>query len=71
MDVAAEIERLTAEQEKYTAMIERVDRQLANQQFITRAPREKVEAERQKRLDYQKLLTSTQERLRDLSTQQH
>lgn len=71
VDVAAEIERLTAEQEKYTAMIERVDRQLANQQFITRAPREKVEAERQKRLDYQKLLTSTQERLRDLSTQQH
>jgi len=66
VDVAAEIERLTAEREKYLALIERVDKQLANEQFVSKAPKEKVDEQRQKREDYQKLLSATEERLNAL-----
>ncbi len=66
VDIEAEINRLTAEKEKYQALIERVDKQLANEQFVSKAPPEKVEAERQKRDNYLKLLSSTEERLKEL-----
>lgn len=66
VDIAAEIERLTTEQAKYQALIERVERQLANEQFIAKAPADKVAAERQKLADFQRLLASTQDRLNEL-----
>ena len=63
VDVAAEIERLTAEKTKYQELIERVDRQLSNEQFVAKAPQAKVDEQRQKKADYQKLLVATEERL--------
>jgi len=63
VDVAAEVERLNAEKAKYQEMIERVERQLANEQFVAKAPKEKVDEQRQKLVDYQKLLAATDERL--------
>ena len=63
VDVAAEVERLTTEKTKYTEMIERIDKQLANEQFVTKAPPAKVEEQRQKRADYMKLLSATEDRL--------
>ena len=63
VDVAAEIDRLTAEEAKYRDMIARIDAQLANEQFVTKAPPAKVAEQRQKRADYLKLLTATQEHL--------
>jgi len=63
VDVVAEVERLTAEKEKYQAFLERVEKQLANEQFISKAPKEKVDEQRQKLADYQKLLAATEERL--------
>ena len=63
VDVAAEIDRLTAEKTKYQELIARVDRQLSNEQFVAKAPKEKVDEQRQKRDDYLKLLAATEERL--------
>ncbi|MBQ7413104.1 MAG: valine--tRNA ligase [Alphaproteobacteria bacterium] len=67
VDVAAEIERLTAEKAKYQELIDRVDRQLSNEQFVAKAPKAKVDEQRQKRADYQKLLAATEERLAALN----
>ena len=63
VDVAAEVERLNTEKTKYQEMIERVEKQLANEQFVAKAPAAKVAEQRQKLADYQKLLAATEERL--------
>ncbi|MFO1154972.1 MAG: valine--tRNA ligase [Rhodospirillales bacterium] len=51
IDIDAERGRLTREIGKLTAEIERVEKKLANQGFLAKAPAEVVEAERDKRND--------------------
>lgn len=67
VDVEAEIKRLEAEKEKYEGLIARVDAQLANAQFLAKAPAAKIEGERQKRADYAKLLASVESRIKELA----
>jgi len=69
VDIEAEISRLTAEREKYEGLIERVEAKLSNENFVTRAPKDTVEGERQKKANYEQLLNSVNQRLNDLSVQ--
>jgi valyl-tRNA synthetase len=60
VDTAAECDRLGKEQ---IELIERLQKQLGNEQFVTRAKPEVVERERAKLADYQASLTQIQERM--------
>ena len=63
VDVKAEIERLSAEKEKYESLIERTKAQLANEQFVAKAPAEKVAEVKEKQANYETMLASINERL--------
>ncbi len=69
VDIDAEIKRLEQEKEKYENLIARVDAQLSNENFISRAPKDKVEAERTKKANYEQLLSSVLTRLEELKKQ--
>ena len=51
IDFAQERERITREREKFAKELEKVEAQLANPQFVERAPAEKVEELRQRAAD--------------------
>jgi len=63
VDIEAEIKRLEAEKEKYEGLIARVDAQLANENFVAKAPADKVEEQRAKKANYETLLAGVNERL--------
>lgn len=69
VDVEAEVKRLTAEKEKYESLIARVDAQLSNENFLAKAPADKVQGEREKKANYETLLNSVNERLAALHPQ--
>ena len=69
VDVEAEIKRLTAEKEKYESLIARVDAQLSNENFLAKAPADKIQGEREKKANYETLLNSVNERLAALNPQ--
>lgn len=66
VDIEAEIKRLSAEKEKYEGLIARVDAQLKNENFLAKAPKDKIEGEREKKANYEKLLASVETRLAEL-----
>ena len=66
VDVAAEIERLTAEQKKLMAEVQRGQSKLANANFTEKAPAHLVAAERQKLADYQEKLATLTKQLAQL-----
>jgi valyl-tRNA synthetase len=66
VDIKAEIERLSAEKEKYEGLIARTKAQLANEQFVAKAPADKVAEVKEKQKSYETMLTSINERLNAL-----
>ena len=68
IDVAAERERLNKEIEYNQGFIVKLEGKLANDNFVSRAPENVVEAERQKLAETQGKLKSLSEQLEKLST---
>lgn len=67
VDLAEEQARLESERDKLLAEVDRVDRKLANAQFVAKAPESVVAAERAKADDYRQKLQTVLERLQDVS----
>lgn len=66
IDIEQEIERLQKEAEKYQAEVERVQKKLANQGFVAKAPAHVVEEERAKEKDYIEKRDKVLARLKEL-----
>ena len=66
VDISAEIERLEKERLTYQNEINRVVKMLSNEGFVAKAPAEKIEAERAKKVKYEELLAKTEERINSL-----
>ena len=60
VDKEKEKARLTKEKEHLTGEIERIDKKLSNEGFISKAPAKVVEDERAKRENYVKLLENVE-----------
>ncbi|QSO53288.1 valine--tRNA ligase [Alicyclobacillus curvatus] len=67
VDLGAERERLSKERERLHAEVERATKKLANEQFVSKAPLDVVESERQKAAEYRQRLLSVEERIAALS----
>lgn len=67
VDISKEIERLTKEKERLAKELARVDGMLGNQRFVSKAPEEKIEQEKEKREKYAQMMAQVQERLAQLS----
>jgi len=67
IDMSGERERLAAEISKTEGEITRIEKKLANENFVARAPEAVVAIERAKLADYREKLTKTQEILTRLS----
>ena len=63
VDFNAEVERLEKERDKLQKEIERVDKKLSNEGFISKAPQSVVDEEKDKRIKYQEMLEKVTERL--------
>lgn len=66
IDFDKEIERLEKELDKWTKEVERVQKKLANEGFVNKAPEAIVEEERNKEKDYLDKQTKVRERLAEL-----
>lgn len=69
VDIKQEIERLQKEENRLIAEIDRVNSMLNNKNFTEKAPKAKIEAERDKLLKYTPMLEKVRERLEQLNTQ--
>ncbi|WP_026961137.1 valine--tRNA ligase [Alicyclobacillus herbarius] len=68
VDLDVERDRLTRERQRLLAEVERVERKLANPQFVEKAPEHVVKAEREKEEEYRAKLAAVEERLNRLAT---
>ncbi|GAB4073284.1 valine--tRNA ligase [Barrientosiimonas marina] len=66
IDINQEIARLDKELTKWTNEVERVQKKLANEGFVNKAPQQVVDSERQKEQDYLEKQAKVQERLEEL-----
>ena len=66
VNIDEEIKRLEKEQLTYQNEINRVDRMLANEGFIAKAPASKIEEEKAKKAKYEELLEKTTEQIEKL-----
>ncbi len=66
IDFAQEIERLEKEDNKLKKEIARAEGMLGNEKFVSKAPKAKVEEEREKLEKYRQMLAQVQERLAGL-----
>ncbi|MFC4618154.1 valine--tRNA ligase [Camelliibacillus cellulosilyticus] len=66
INIEEEIERLRADEKKWEAEVSRVQKKLANESFVNKAPAAVVEAERQKEQDYLEKRAKVQERIKEL-----
>lgn len=66
IDIEQEIQRLEKELKKLNAEVDRVEKKLANQNFIAKAPEKIVEEERNKKKDYLEKREKVQTRLAEL-----
>ena len=66
IDKEKEIARLDAEIAKLRSEIERVDKMLSNPGFVSKAPAEKVNAEKEKKEKNIRLLSETEKALEDI-----
>ena len=66
VDIEKEKERLTKEKERLLAELKRSDSMLNNERFLSKAPAEKVAAEKEKREKYQKMYDDLLSRLEKL-----
>ena len=67
VDIKAEIERLTKEKERLTGELRRVNGMLSNEKFISKAPKAKIDEEKEKLAKYTQLMQQVEERLASLS----
>ena len=67
VDKTAEIERLTREKKRLEGEVMRVEKKLANQGFVSKAPAAVVEEERAKGIKYQEMLDTVTARLAALT----
>ncbi len=63
VDIKKEIERLNKERDKMLKEIERVDKKLSNQGFISKAPESVIEEEKAKGVKYKETLKQIEDRL--------
>jgi valyl-tRNA synthetase len=68
IDMAAESARLKKEITKTEGEISRIDAKLSNQQFVSKAPEEVIEEQREKRAEWESLRTKLAEALKILSS---
>lgn len=66
VDIEKEIERLKKEQKKLGGEIKRCEGMLGNERFLSKAPAEKVEEEKEKLSKYRQMLDKVEERLDQL-----
>ena len=63
VDTAKERERLQSEKDRLLAELRRSEGMLSNEKFLSKAPAAKVEEEKQKKVKYEEMLRSVEERL--------
>ena len=68
VDLNKEIERLSKEKEKLEGELKRVKGKLSNKGFVDKAPKEVVEAEKEKEIKYQQMMDNVLERLKSLQS---
>ena len=66
VDFEEELRRLTKEKERLEGEVERVDKKLSNEGFVAKAPEKVVQAEREKKVQYQEMLAKVEEQLADV-----
>ncbi len=66
VDIAKERERLIKEKDRLTKELERSEKMLSNEKFISKAPADKVQEEKDKQEKYRKLMADVEERLKSL-----
>jgi valyl-tRNA synthetase len=66
IDITKEIERLNKERLRLEDEINRVDKKLANEGFVSKAPKDIIDEEKQKKIKYTQMLESVRERLKIL-----
>ncbi len=66
VDVEKELERLNKEKAKLQGEIERVEKKLANERFVSKAPAEVVEEEKTKGEKYREMYNSVLESIEKL-----
>ena len=67
IDIAKEIERLTAEKQNLENEINRISSKLSNENFVSKAPKAVVDGERAKLEKYRSIYENTVSRLRDMN----
>ncbi|MCI9148317.1 MAG: valine--tRNA ligase [Hungatella sp.] len=67
VDLDKEIERLKKEEERLSKELARVDGMLNNEKFVSRAPKDKIDQEREKQAKYRQMMEQVKERLSQLS----
>ena len=66
LDIEKEIERLQGEKARLEKEVARCNGMLGNEKFVSKAPAEKVQAERDKLAGYEQMLAQVEERLKSL-----
>jgi len=66
VDINKEIERLEKEKEKLMSEIDRVDKKLTNERFVSKAPQSVVDEEKAKKVKYEEMLKSVNNRLNNM-----
>ena len=66
VDFEEELKRLTKEKERLQGEVARVDKKLSNEGFVAKAPEKVVEAEKEKKVQYQEMLAKVEEQLADV-----
>lgn len=66
VDIEKEIQRLEKERESLLKEIDRVNGMLANERFISKAPQNVVDEEKEKKVKYQDMLAKVEERIESM-----
>ena len=66
VDIGKEIERLKKEEARLAGELDRVNKMLNNEKFVSRAPESKIAQEREKQAKYSQMMEQVKERLAQL-----
>ena len=66
VDLEKEIGRLKKEEERLSKELARVDGMLNNEKFVSRAPKDKIDQEKEKQAKYRQMMEQVKERLAQL-----
>jgi len=67
VDKEKELERLNKEKKKLEGEVERIDKKLSNQGFVSKAPQAVIDGEKEKREKYQEMLNAVLVRIEALN----